>query len=86
MRPSKGILTRGVLVAALVGLGQYVDGGYDPENMPMVFQVNHGQFGEVGIGYVGFVDPYDPERRCKYEDIQGVVGYCDDVKAGKVLN
>lgn len=39
----------------------------------------------MGIGHVGFLDPHDPERRCKYDDIQGAAGDCDDVKAGKVV-
>lgn len=38
----------------------------------------------MGIGHVGFLDPHDPER-CKYDDIQGAAGDCDDVKAGKVV-
>lgn len=44
-----------------------------------------GYWGKVGIGYVGFLDPRDPERRCKYADIQGRVGDCDGVKAGKII-
>lgn len=83
---SKGILTWGILVAALTGLGQYVNDRYDIGDDPIVFQVNDGQWGEVGIGYVGFIDPNDPEEKCVYEDVQGEVGYCEDVTAGKVIN
>ena len=82
---SKGILTWGILVAALTGLGQYVDGGYDFGSNPMVFQINEGQLGEVGIGYVGFIDPNDPDKRCVYEDVQGDVKYCEDVIGSKVI-
>ncbi len=65
---------------------QYVGGGYDFGDNPIVFQVNDGQWGEVGIGYVGFIDPNDPEQRCVYEDVQGEVGYCEDVTTSKVIN
>ncbi|CAD6583666.1 MAG: hypothetical protein ASARMPRED_001467 [Alectoria sarmentosa] len=83
---SKGVLTWGVLVAALTGLGQYVNGTYDYGDDPIVFQINDGQWGEVGIGYVGYIDPNDPEEKCVYEDVQGEESYCEDVTAGKVIN
>lgn len=83
---SKGILTWGILVAALTGLGQYVDNEYDFGDDPIVFQINEGQRGEVGIGYVGFIDPNDPEEKCIYEDVQGQEQYCEDVTAGRVIN
>lgn len=83
---SKGILTWGVLVAALKGLGHYVSYFYDLGNYPLVFQINDGQWGEVGIGYVGFIDPDDPEEQCVIENVQGEVWYCEDVTAGKVIN
>ena len=44
---SKGRLTWGILVAALTGLGQYVNDHYDFGDDPIVFQVNDGQWGEV---------------------------------------
>lgn len=82
---SKGILTWGVLVAALTGLGQYVH-YYDFGKDPIVFQINDGRWGEVGIGYVGFIDPHDPDEKCYYEVVQGEEKYCEDVTAGKVVN
>lgn len=83
---SKGVLTWGILVAALTGLGQYVNGGYDFGNSPIVFQINDGQWGEVGIGYVGFIDPDDSEEKCVYWEVQGEKRYCEDVTAGKVVS
>ncbi|KAF6219247.1 hypothetical protein HO133_005072 [Letharia lupina] len=83
---SKGVLTWSVLVAALKGLGQYVNNTYDFGDVPIVFQINDGQWGEVGIGYVGFIDPDDPQEKCIYELVWGKEGYCEDVTAGKVIN
>ena len=83
---SKGILTWGILVAALTGLGQYVNGTYDFGDNPIVFQINDGEWGEVGIGYVGFIDWYDQEAQCYYELVWGEDGHCKDVTAGKVIN
>lgn len=85
MQSSKGVLTRGIMVSAWTGLLQYAD-DYNRERMPMVFQVNDGQWGEVAIGYVGYIDPDDPKKRCVYQNIQGDVGYCEDVAGGKVIN
>ncbi|KAM0798693.1 hypothetical protein BDR22DRAFT_891091 [Usnea florida] len=79
-----GVLTWGALVAALEGLKQFVGAGYDMADGPIVFQVGDGGRGEVAIGYVGFIDP--GLRSCVYENVQGVVGYCKDVAAGKVIN
>ena len=84
MQSSKGVLTRGIIVSALMGLLEYAE-NYDDENMPMVFQINDGQWGEVGIGYVGYIDPDDPKKTCVYQNIQGDVGYCEDVAGGKVI-
>lgn len=83
---SKGVLTWGVLVAALTGLGQYVNNTFDYGDDPIVFQINDGGGGEVGIGYVGFIDPNDPEERCIYQLVWGMDGKCEDVTAGKVIN
>ena len=59
---------------------------YDVDDDPIVFQINDGQWGEVGIGYVGYIDPNDPQEKCIYEDVQGKEEYCEDVTAGKVIN
>ena len=81
-----GRLTRGVLVAALLGLRQYAD-DYDYLNkQPIVFQINDGESGEVGIGFVGIIDPNDAKRRCIYEMVQGKAKYCQDVTLGKVIS
>lgn len=82
----KGVLTWSVLVAAMTGLGQYVNNLHDFHDYPIVFQINDGQWGEVGIGYVGFIDPDDPDEKCVYESVGRKVGYCEDVTAGKVIN
>lgn len=39
-----------------------------------------------GGRYVGFIDPNGPEEKCFYKNVQGQVGYCEDVTAGKVIN
>lgn len=82
----KGVLTWGILVSAMTGLRQYVDNTYDFGDYPIVYQINDGQWGEVGIGYVGFINPKDPEQKCIVEDVQGEEKYCEDVTAGKVIS
>lgn len=71
------ILTYGVLGASLTGLLQYVDAGFDKSGDPIVFQINDGNWGEVGIGYVGYVDPDTDE--CMYELKNGVASPCWDI-------
>ena len=63
-----------------------MNGTYDYGDDPIVFQINDGQWGEVGIGYVGYIDPNDPEEKCIYEDVHGEESYCEDITAGKVIN
>lgn len=69
----------------MTGLWQYANGGFDFGDNPIVYQINDGEPGEVGVGYVGFVDPNDPEKKCVYQDVQGDVGSCNDVTALKVI-
>ena len=84
-RSQKGVLTYGILGAALLGLQQYVLSGYDRSNDPLVFQINDGKWGEVGIGYVGYVDPSD-KQNCVYRSEMGTNFPCQDVAAGKVIS
>ena len=83
--PSKGTLTWGILGAAMTGLWQYANAGYDFGDYLILYQINDGEWGTVGVGYVGFVDPNDPEEKCVYQDVQGNVGYCNDVTGWKVI-
>ena len=80
---AKGQLTYGILGSALTGLSQFVDVGYDHNGNPIVFQVNDGEWGEVGIGYVGMVNPDD--KTCTYSQSGLKKGDCADVIAGKVI-
>ena len=80
---SKEGLTYSVLAAALTGLKQYVDAGYDKSRDPIVFQINDGDRGEVGTGFVGYVDPRTKE--CMYQLRGGTPSPCTDVAEGKVL-
>lgn len=50
---AKGRLTYGTLGAALTGLAT-ASANYNPQNNPMLFQINDGQWGEVGIGVAGY--------------------------------
>lgn len=77
---SVGLLTFGVLKSALLGLLQFMEwstfasGGYNKGDGPMVFQINDGQWGEVGMGYVGYTGW--PGHGCVYEVVQGKVSDC----------
>ena len=48
-----GTLTYGILKSALVGLTD-VSANYNQDNNPVLFQINDGSWGEVGIGYAGY--------------------------------
>lgn len=60
---TKGTMTYGVLQSALSGLAQAAI-NYNPTNAPMLFQINDGKWGELGIGYAGYIDAND---QCIYE-------------------
>lgn len=47
---SKGIMTYGVLETALSGLTAWMLRGYNTRQWPIVFQINDGETGEMGIG------------------------------------
>ena len=70
-----GTMTYGVLESALTGL-KYATSNYNPTNAPMLFQINDGRWGELGIGYAGYVDV---NSNCVYEITPKVSSSCSDV-------
>lgn len=80
---SKGTMTYGVLLSALTGLSQVAE-TYVREKKTMVFQINDGKWGELGIGYVGFVYP-GAKSNCAYDIVDNIVSYCEDVRKGLVI-
>ena len=50
VQDSKGTMTYGVLEAALTGLTAWMLRGYNNREQPIVFQINDGDNGEVGVG------------------------------------
>lgn len=77
-------LTYGILGAALTGLIQYVEAGYDNSNNPLVFQINDGQWGEVATGFVGYIDP--GTQHCMIQSLSGKETDCSDVANGKTIH
>jgi len=77
---SVGRLTFGVLRSALQSLQQFMEwsklanGGYNKGDGPMAFQINDGQWGEVGMGYVGYTGW--PGHGCVYEVVGGKASDC----------
>lgn len=83
VQDSKGKMTYGVLLSALTGLSQMAE-AYIREKKTMVFQVNDGGWGEMGIGYAGFV--WEGSRGgCVYDLVEGADMPCEDVKRGLVI-
>lgn len=81
---SKGKMTYGILKSALAGLKDVVDAYMESNSKTMVFQISDGEYGEVGIGYVGFHTKGWREE-CVY-DIVKEEGYsCSDVRDKKVI-
>ena len=79
---SNGTMTYGVLKSALYGLQQAALGYIHSKTL--VFQINDGQWGEMGIGYVGFFES-GTSSNCVY-DIAGGKGFpCSDVRQGWVI-
>ena len=84
-----GTLTFGILHSALTGLlqfmqaGQIAASGYDKGSSPIVFQINDGQWGEVGIGYVGYTNW--PGQGCVYQVVNDKPSDCVDVPKGNVI-
>ena len=77
-------LTYGILGAALTGLIQYVEAGYDNSNNPLVFQINDGRWGEVATGSVGYLDPNT--HHCMIQSLSGEETDCMDVGRGKIIH
>lgn len=61
-------VTWGILASALGGLANATY-NYDHQNTPLLFQINDGKWGELGIGYAGVVDPTTGE--CQYSVVAG---------------
>lgn len=80
---AKGTMTYGVLLSALTGLSQVAD-LYIREKKTMVFQINDGKWGELGIGYVGFVFT-GSNGHCAYDIVKDKVLHCEDVRRGLVI-
>lgn len=81
MNSGGGQLTFGILKSALEGLAQFMEwgsggvgDGYNKGNAPMVFQISDGQWGEVGMGYVGYTGW--PGHGCVYEVVAGKASDC----------
>lgn len=69
---NKGKVTYGILNSALTGLSQFLTAYHN--NDPIIFQVNDGQWGEVGRGYAGFLRPSD--GKCLLQIYQGKEEEC----------
>ncbi|KAL6722013.1 hypothetical protein ACLMJK_001118 [Lecanora helva] len=82
VKDSKGKITYGILHSFLTGMADATL-NYNPDNQPMVFQINDGQWGEVGIGYAGYLDN---NGQCLYEITPQESSPCSDVLNGKVIN
>ena len=80
----KNELTWGIVNSALIGLWQFLSvyaTGQKNQN-PIVFQVNDGKWGEVGIGYAAFLRPSD--GKCLLQIYQGKEIECKDLT--RVIN
>ena len=85
VQDSKGKMTWGILESALTGL-QLAALNYGPTS-PMVFQINDGEWGEVGIGVIGIEVGDDPNNQtCYYEITPSGSKNCNDVQEKKVIN
>jgi hypothetical protein len=85
-----GLLTFGILHSALSGLLQYMQWGsegdvqgYNKGNSPIVFQISDGQWGTVGLGYVGLMG-WAGGPPCVYQVVGGKGHDCNDVFMGKL--
>lgn len=80
VQSSVGTMTYGILGAALTGLEEAAV-NYNKGNYPMIFQINDGQWGEVGIGYAGLLDAYGG---CYYQIAPDNTKGCNDIANGWV--
>lgn len=73
-------MTYGILESALQGLSVAAR-VYNGGGLPMVFRVNDGGWGEVGVGYAGLLDG---GGRCYYQMAAGGTKGCQEVVNGGV--
>ena len=82
-------MTWGILESALMGLAD-MSLNYNKGNFPLVFQINDGVHGEVGIGVAGMDEGVSDDQYvnlpCWYEIDGGTKRSCDDVINGKVIH
>ena len=79
---SVGTVTYGIMGSALSGLAEAAS-NYDTDNGPMVFQINDGDWGEVGVGYAGYLDS---NGQCVYQITPELTNGCTDVANKWVIN
>lgn len=80
---SKGKMTYGILNSAMSGLAEMAS-AFIHHQTTIVFQINDGKWGEVGIGYVGF-DLIGIQDGCVYDVVAGRAFRCSDVRDGWVI-
>ncbi len=80
VQSSVGVMTYGILQSALSGL-TVAAANYNKANYPMVFQINDGEWGEVGIGYAGILDS---NGQCYYRLAADATNACQYVSNGWV--
>lgn len=84
VQDSVGKMTWGILGAALSGLANMVQ-NFDKINAPMVFQINDGEWGEVGVGLVGLsLGNGQGDADCCYEITSAGCKQCIDLYNNKV--
>jgi len=85
VQDSVGHMTYGILASTLDGLAE-ASLNYNKANYPMVFQVNDGKWGEVGIGGAGMVIGQGADQVCYYQMDSGGSKPCIDIENRKVIN
>ncbi len=83
MQNSVGKMTYGILHSAMNGLAEMAS-AFIHYQTTIVFQINDGKWGEVGIGYVGF-DLIGSQDGCVYDIVAGRAFPCSDVRNGWVI-
>jgi len=84
VQDSVGKMTWGILGAALSGLANMVQ-NFDKANAPIVFQINDGEWGEVGVGIVGLLTGDGVgDANCCYEITSAGCSQCIDLYNHKV--
>lgn len=85
VQDSVGKMTWGILGSALSGLANMVQ-NYDKANAPLVFQINDGEWGEVGLGMVGLLrgDGVGDANCCYELTAEGGCKQCIDLYNHKV--